>query len=87
MGGEGHSGWLPDNAAVPQATQEQKLILNLEIVQTSEGGYRLEWWAENSEYSGDTWHENVEDAKRQALYFFKVNENVWQEPQQTNGKR
>jgi hypothetical protein len=82
LGGVDHTGWLPNNASIPKATAKQNIILNFEIIDIGESGYRLQWWTDDNEYGGDTWHETIEAAKRQALLWFKIKENAWQEPKQ-----
>jgi hypothetical protein len=65
FGGEEHSGWLPANAATPRPTPAEDALVDLEIEEV-EGGYVLQWFSRGTAHHGDSWHETLEDALKQA---------------------
>jgi len=64
FGGQEHEGWLPPNASLPKATSVEKTKIDIRIIE--EGGYILEWQSQSGSKVGDTWHESVEEAEKQA---------------------
>ena len=71
FGGEEHSGWLPENAAVPPPTPVEDALVDFEIEEV-EGGYILQWFSRNTGHHGDSWHETLEDALQQASTEFGI---------------
>jgi hypothetical protein len=80
VGGEQHSGWLPENATKPLPVPIRELPFDFVIEETIDGGgYLLEYQSHSGELYGDTWHETLEDAKAQAQQYFGVPVDAWQE--------
>ena len=71
FGGVEHSGWLPANAATPQATPVEDALVDFEVHEV-EGGCVLQWFSRNTGHHGDSWHETLEDALEQASTEFGV---------------
>ncbi|QDU36307.1 hypothetical protein Mal4_05920 [Maioricimonas rarisocia] len=84
FGGEGHSGWLPAGAAVPEPTPVEHELLDVTI-ESDEGGYLLIWAARPSPTcedlrppkSGDTWYETLEEALAAARNHFGIQHEDW----------
>jgi hypothetical protein len=76
FGGEAHSGWLPRGAAEPKRTLTKTVEVNLVILDDG-AGYLLEWVGPTAEYSGDTWHETVEEAVAHAESALGVPPQLW----------
>lgn len=81
FGGEEHSGWLPEEAAVPRPTEIEEVFLDFRIVEASQGGYFLQWEGPEPRYTGDTWHRSLEDALEQARVSFGIEPEEWQTPE------
>ena len=63
VGGEQHSGWLPENAATPLTIPTRELLFDLEIEELEkDGGFLLLYHSQNEELYGDTWHRNEQEA-------------------------
>ena len=77
FGGETHSGWLPDNAAVPKATPTRDVALDITI-ESDGGGYLLCWDSPAHEFAGDLWYEALADAEEAATENFGVARDQWQ---------
>ncbi len=77
FGGETHSGWLPQNAAVPKPTPTHKVALDITIESTS-GGYLLCWVSSDRVFAGDLWYQTLIDAEQAAAENFGVGSNQWQ---------
>jgi len=77
FGGEEHSGWLPPGAAYPKPTAVENAVVDFEII-TSESGYLLQYASRNTSHSGDTWHQNLEDAIEQARCWFGIEPSEWE---------
>ena len=77
FGGEEHEGWLPDGASLPKPTPCETVELDIRI-EATDGGYLLIWVGQNRRYCGDTWHETVQDAERQAELQFGITGRDWQ---------
>ncbi len=76
IGGERHSGWLPDHAATPLPTPVRQVLLHMEI--QSEGrGYLLCVASTDGTVYGDTWHQSIEAAESAASEYFGVSEREW----------
>ena len=78
VGGEQHSGWLPEAAATPLPTPARDVAFNLEI-QFDGSGYLLCYASEAGDLYGDTWHQTLDDAEAQAAEWFGVEPDQWQE--------
>src|SRR5215472_14987013 len=52
FGGESHSGWLPENAAVPKPTPTQDVALDITI-ESSGDGYLLCWSSPDNPFGSD----------------------------------
>ncbi|TWT79570.1 hypothetical protein CA13_09740 [Planctomycetes bacterium CA13] len=76
IGGVAHSGWLPDNAAVPLPTPIRNITLNLEI-QHDDSGFLLCYTSTDGSVHGDTWHESLADAERMATRSFGISASEW----------
>jgi hypothetical protein len=81
VGGEQHSGWLPESASRPLATPVRDLLFDLEI-QFDGFGYLLCYASQNGELNGDTWHKTLQEAEDVALEEFRVRYEQWQESNQ-----
>ena len=76
FGGERHSGWLPQGAAMPKPTPTNDVALNITI--ESEGaGYNLCWVSSDGTVAGDLWYQELADAER-ATEDFGVAVDQWQ---------
>ena len=71
-------GWLPSNAAPPQPTRPKRLLLDICILE-GDGEYILEWHSANGDFSNDSWHATIEDAKREAMDQFGIEASEWRE--------
>ena len=76
FGGEEPSGWLPSNASTPLPTPFEQVILDVRILEV-QGGFILEWQSSNPDYSNDSWHMTIEDAKSQAMDQFGIETSEW----------
>ena len=76
IGGEEHTGWLPPGAATPLPTPIRDVVLDIEI-QYDGDGYLLCYEAREGGFSGDTWHESLEDAELAAAESFGVQPSQW----------
>jgi len=76
MGGESHSGWLPQNASQPLPTPERDVVLNLEILFDGMG-YLLCVSSTDGSVKGDSWHESLIDAESAAMRSFGVSLAEW----------
>ncbi len=77
LGGESHSGWLPDGAAVPKPTPTNYAALNITI-ESEDGGYLLCWVSSDRAIAGDLWYQTLYDAERGANKDFGVSPEQWQ---------
>ena len=77
FGGESHSGWLPDAAALPLPTPLQRVTLDLSIVEARPGSYFLLWNEPAGRLAGDTWHPSAEEALEQAELSFGIARAEW----------
>ena len=76
VGGEQHSGWLPQDATRPLRTPVRTLLFNIEI-QFDGYGYLLCYAANDGELYGDTWHETLAEAESVAIEKFGVSNEQW----------
>ena len=77
IGGQEHVGWLPESAARPLPTPTEHLMLDLQILGDDQNGFLLQWEARDTSYSGDTWHQSIEDAIEQARLAFGIAPEEW----------
>jgi hypothetical protein len=82
FGGEEHEDWLPPNASLPKATAIENPTIDVQIVEEADG-YLLAWQSQSGSKAGDTWHETIEDAERQAENQFGAEEWEWQNDEET----
>lgn len=77
VGGETHTGWLPQNAAQPRPLPVREVEYRIEIEDLGDG-FML--WYETADGSGwsDTWHPTLEDAMLVAEEDFGVQRSDWQ---------
>jgi len=80
FGGEEHSGWLPANAATPNPTTAEDVLLDLVVVDTGEGGFLLKWSSQDNKHFGDTWHDTIDDARQYAKTNFGIEPSEWRSP-------
>jgi hypothetical protein len=74
--GETASGWLPENAATPLPTQPRQLIFDVRILE-GPAEFILEWQSADGNYSNDSWHATIEEAKTEARERFGVALSEW----------
>ena len=79
FGGERHSGWLPQNAAIPKPTPTRDVSLDITI-ESDGGGYLLCWVSGGHEFVGDLWYEALPDAEQSAAENFGVSGDQWETP-------
>jgi hypothetical protein len=77
FGGERHSGWLPQGAAMPRPTPTNDVALNITI-ESDGAGYNLCWVSSDRTVAGDLWYQELADAERAATENFGVANDQWQ---------
>jgi hypothetical protein len=77
FGGERHSGWLPQGAAMPRPTPTNDVALNITI-ESDGAGYNLCWVSSDRTVVGDLWYQELADAERAATENFGVANDQWQ---------
>ena len=77
FGGESHTGWLPERAAVPKPTPTTRVALDITI-ESEGGGYLLCWVSSDRAIGGDRWYQSLDDAERAASEDFGVAADQWQ---------
>jgi hypothetical protein len=77
IGGEQHSGWLPEGFAIPLPTPVREINMTFEITDDGAGNFLLIYCSDDKSLHGDTWHESIEDAKQAAEQYFGILENEW----------
>jgi hypothetical protein len=77
VGGDDHQGWLPPGAAQPRPEPVREVTFNLEILFDGHGWF-LVFDSDDPELHGDTWHQSIEDAERQAKVDFGIEPSQWQ---------
>ena len=77
FGGEQHSGWLPQGAAMPRPTPTNDVALNITI-ESDGAGYLLCWVSSDQTVAGDLWYQELADAERAATVNFGVANDEWQ---------
>lgn len=76
IGGEEHSGWLPEGAAMPLPTPVRNVVLDLSI-EFDGSGYLLIHQSTDGSLAGDLWYPTLEEAQTAAGEFFKVGHSQW----------
>jgi hypothetical protein len=77
FGGERHSGWLPQGAAMPEPTPTSDVALNITI-ESDGAGYLLCWVSPDRTVAGDLWYQDLTDAEQAATENFGVAHDQWQ---------
>jgi hypothetical protein len=78
LGGEEHSGWLPNGAATPIPTPIVRVEFDILIDQEVEGSCLLIRNSRQEGYSGDTWHPSMPDAIDKATVWLGIELDEWQ---------
>lgn len=79
VGGDQHSGWLPEGASTPLPTPARAVAFDIEI-QFDDSGYLLCYESREGDLYGDTWHPTLEEAEAEAAERFGVTADHWQAP-------
>jgi hypothetical protein len=77
LDGEAHQGWLPGGAVTAKPFPAREVLLDLEIIDDGGGHFLLVYSSPNADFSGDTWHEKLEDAFDQAESTFGIARDEW----------
>lgn len=78
VGGEPHSGWLPENACTPNPTPLKRYTVTVELLSDGDGeDCLLCYHSTDKEYAGDFWFENIAAAHSAALDWFGINPTDW----------
>lgn len=80
FGGDKSQGALPLETATPGTTPREVMKVSFVIFEEDGGGFVLEWTSPKPEapYSGDSFHESIEDAQDQARIAFGVEADSWE---------
>ena len=78
LGGEQHTGWLPEGAAQPLATPVAEVKMQLEITDDGGSNHLLVYESEHGAHHGDTWHQSVEEAMEAAESYFQIPKSEWE---------
>jgi hypothetical protein len=76
LGGETHSGWLPENAAAPLPTPVENLLMDVEIFADGDG-YLLCYTSNRGNYRGDFWFHSIDLAEQAAFEWFEIEASDW----------
>jgi hypothetical protein len=79
IGGEQHSGWLPEGFATPLPTPVREVDMTFEITDDGGGNFLLIYCSEDKSACGDTWHQSVQEAKEAAQRYFGIEMNEWED--------
>jgi hypothetical protein len=79
VGGEQHTGWLPEGSTTPLPTPVREVEMTFEITDDGGGNFLLLYYSVDKSVHGDTWHESIEEAKDAARSYFGVEINEWQD--------
>jgi len=71
-------GWLPENAATPLPTPARQLIFDVRILE-GRAEFILEWQSAGGDYSNDSRHATIEEAKTEANERFGITASEWLE--------
>jgi len=78
-GAQDHSGWLPAGALIPPPTSSKSITIDLEL-QPDESGFLLVYRSKDGSIQGDTWHQSIDEAQRQAHFQFGIAPSTWHRP-------
>jgi hypothetical protein len=79
IGGEQHSGWLPEGFATPLPTPMREVAMTFEITDDGGGNYLLIYHSEDKSVHGDTWHQSIDEAKEVAESSFHIRRDEWKD--------
>ncbi len=79
IGGEQHTGWLPEGFAKPVPPPLREVKMTFEITDDGEGNFLLCYHSEDQSVYGDTWHQSIEEAKKVAESSFGVRPSEWKD--------
>jgi hypothetical protein len=80
VGGEQHTGWLPENSTEPLPNPVRELLFDFELEELeNEGGFLLIYQSQNDELYGDTWHRTKVEAIEVANEEFNIPKDLWKE--------
>ena len=77
VGGEPHSGWLPEGATTPLPTTARDVAFNITI-EFDGSSYFLCYASEDGTLANDSWHQTLEDAEQAASENFGGRADQWQ---------
>ena len=80
FGGPAQGGWLPPEAAAPQAPET---TIDLQILEEKDGFFLVSESSHVHFRGGDTWHSTLEEAMAQAEHQFGVKPSEWKSPAST----
>ena len=60
------------------AARPTRLVLDVRILE-SDREFILEWQSDSGDYSNDSWHATIEDAKIEAMDQFGLDASEWRE--------
>ena len=79
VGGDQHSGWLPDGSSTPLPTPIKEVKMTFEITDDGGGNFLLIYESEDKSLCGDTWHQSIDQAKEAAESWFGIRRNEWKD--------
>ena len=79
VGGESHTGWLPERATTPLPTPTRYVVLNITI-EFEGSAYLLCYTSEDGAVANDSSHQTLEEAEQAAAEHFGVRADQWQPP-------
>jgi len=85
IGGQQHSGWLPEGDATPLPTPVRDLKMRFEITDDGGSDFLLLYESEDRSVYGDTWHRSIEEAKAAAESSFGIRSQEWQDQPREKG--
>jgi hypothetical protein len=77
IGGDQHTGWLPEGAATPLPTPIRDLDFDFEITDDGSQHFLLVYQSHDKSCHGDTWHKTLEDAFDAAQEYFGIQRDEW----------
>jgi hypothetical protein len=75
LGGQEHSGWLPEGAAAPAPTPTSEVLVDL-LIEGDESGAMLYWEGRDGSQQ-DYWRESVGGAIEQAEFSWGILPEEW----------
>jgi|SRR5215475_6919605 len=76
VGGQVHSGWLPENASEPRPIPEELAYVDVRILEDVRG-FILEFEFQNSSGANDSWHATIREAEHEAKERFGIESFEW----------